>query len=29
MAAVGVAVSERGISQGGDVERTSGDAGFW
>jgi hypothetical protein len=28
MAAVGVAVSERGISQGGGVERTSGEAGF-
>lgn len=29
MAAVGVAVSERGISQGGGAVRTSGDAGFW
>jgi hypothetical protein len=29
MAAVGVAVSERGISQGGGVVRTSGEAGFW
>jgi hypothetical protein len=28
-AAVGVAVSERGISQGGGVVRTSGEAGFW
>jgi hypothetical protein len=26
---VGVAVSERGISQGGGVVRTSGEAGFW
>jgi hypothetical protein len=29
IAAVGVAVSERGISQGGGVVRTSGEAGFW
>lgn len=29
IAAVGVAVSERGISQGGGVARTSGEAGFW
>jgi hypothetical protein len=28
IAAVGVAVSERGISQGGGVVRTSGEAGF-